>query len=111
MPLNTQRKNNIARTLAMYFAEKGKVPTYYEYKADSGRPKGMPLKFVLNNFKSWSAVLQYVKLLEPQLWDLATGKPAPKVEPTPEPKPKAKPAPKITPKAKPATNVASKKEK
>ena len=68
MPLNTQRKNTITRTLALYFAEKGKVPTYYEYRTDGSRPRGMAPKFVLGTLKSWRHILKYMSKEEPELW-------------------------------------------
>lgn len=116
MPLTTQRKNKITRTLGLYFAEKGKVPTYYEYRSDGSRPKGMAPKFILSNFKSWNSFLTYMSKAEPELWALANNiKPEPKVAPKPKVEPKAAPkvAPKATPKpkAKPAAKAASKKEK
>ena len=112
MPLTTQRKNNITRTLGLYFAEKGKVPSYYEYRSDGSRPKGMAPKFILSNFKSWNSFLTYMSKAEPELWALANNiKPEPKVAPKPKVEPKV--APKVTPKpkAKPAAKAASKKEK
>ena len=112
MPLTTQRKNNITRTLSLYFAEIGKVPTYYEYRSDGSRPKGMAPKFILSNFKSWNSFLTYMSKAEPELWALANNiKPEPKVAPKPKVEPKV--APKVTPKpkAKPAAKAASKKEK
>lgn len=116
MPLTTQRKNNITRTLGLYFAEKGKVPSYYEYRSDGSRPRGMPPKFILSNFKSWNSFLTYMSKAEPELWALANNiKPEPKVAPKPKVEPKVAPkvAPKVTPKpkAKPAATAASKKEK
>ena len=120
MPLTTQRKNNITRTLGLYFAEIGKVPTYYEYRSDGSRPKGMAPKFILSNFKSWNSFLTYMSKAEPELWALANNiKPEPKVAPKPKVEPKVAPkvepkvAPKVTPKpkAKPAAKAASKKEK
>jgi len=38
---NTRKKNRIVREVGMYFAEQGKVSTFYEYKSDGKRPKGM----------------------------------------------------------------------
>ena len=119
MPLTTQRKNNITRTLGLYFAEKGKVPSYYEYRADGSRPKGMAPKFILSNFKSWNSFLTYMSKAEPELWALANNiKPEPEVAPKPRVEPKvAKPTPKPTPKpapkakAKPVVKPAVKKEK
>lgn len=116
MPLTTQRKNNITRTLGLYFAEKGKVPSYYDYRSDGSRPRGMPPKFILSNFKSWNSFLTYMSKAEPELWALANNiKPEPKVAPKPKVEPKVAPkvAPKVTPKpkAKPAATAASKKEK
>ena len=73
MPMIRRRKNNIARTLAMYFAEKGKIPTFYEYKSDGSRPRGMSPKFILSNFKTWNIFLNYLKLLEPELYAMASG--------------------------------------
>ena len=104
MPLNTQRKNTITRTLALYFAEKGKVPTYYEYRTDGSRPRGVAPKFVLSNFKSWNSFLIYMSKVEPELWALANNiKPEVVAKPTPKPAPKAK--------AKPVVKPAVKKEK
>jgi len=108
MPLTTQRKNTITRTLALYFAEKGKVPTYYEYRTDGSRPRGVAPKFVLSNFKSWNHFLKYMSIAEPDLWALANNiKPEVVAKPTPKPTPK--PAPKA--KAKPVVKSAVKKEK
>lgn len=75
---NIRKKNRIVREVGMYFAEKGKVSTFYEYKADGGRPKGMSPKYIMSNFKGWEHFLQYFKILEPELWNLANGiKPEP----------------------------------
>ena len=116
MSLTTLRKNNITRTLGLYFAEKGKVPSYYEYRSDGSRPKGMPPKFILSNFKSWNSFLIYMSKAEPELWALANNikpevvaKPTLKPTPKPAPKPTPKPAPKA--KAKPVVKPAVKKEK
>ena len=76
MPMVRRRKNNIARTLGMYFAEKGKIPTFYEYRSDGSRPKGMAPKFILSNFRDWNNFLTYLKLLEPELYAIASGQKA-----------------------------------
>lgn len=68
----TAQKNTIARTLLIYFAEKGKIPTFYEYKADSKRPWGYTPKYLFKYFGDWNKLLKYMKLHNPDLWNTAT---------------------------------------
>ena len=71
--ITRRRKNHIARTLGMYFAENGKIPSFYDYRSDFSRPKGMSTKFILTHFKDWSTLLRYLRLLEPELYAMASG--------------------------------------
>ena len=77
----TRQKNIIARNLLMYFAEKGKIPTIYEYKADGNRPWGYTPKYLFKYFGDWNKLLTYMKLQDPDLWDLATKKEEPLKDP------------------------------
>jgi hypothetical protein len=80
---NNRKRNRIIREVGLYFAEQGKVSTFYEYKSDGRRPKGMSPAYIMSNFKGWEHFLQYFKALEPELWNLANGiKPEP-VKPKP----------------------------
>ena len=53
----TRQKNTIARKLLMYFAEKGKIPTFYEYKVDGERPWGYTPKYLFRYFGDWNKML------------------------------------------------------
>ena len=68
----TAQKNIIARTLLMYFSEKGKIPSFYEYKSDTKRPWGYTPKYLFKYFGDWNKLLKYLKLHNPDLWNIAT---------------------------------------
>ena len=70
----TRQKNTIARKLLMYFAEKGKIPTFYEYKVDSERPWGYTPKYLFRYFGDWNKMLNYMQLQHPDLWNTAIKK-------------------------------------
>ena len=58
----------------MYFAEKGKIPTFYEYKADAKRPWGYSTKYIFKYFRDWDKLLTYMQKQHPDLWNSVTKK-------------------------------------
>ena len=73
MSVTSRRKNQIVRTLGMYWAEQGRIPKFYEYKADGKRPRGYTPKYILQHFDNWEHLLKYFKNSDPELWKLCTG--------------------------------------
>ena len=72
--------------LAIYFTSKKKIPTFKEYKEYTDTPIRVPVLWKM--FRGWDGVVQYVKMVRP---DLETKlKPAVKAKPAASPKPAAK---------------------
>ena len=68
------KKKRLVRELAMYFAEKGRIPTPKEYDRDPARPNFVNLREISKTVGSWPTLLKMVKMDHPQLWEMTQPK-------------------------------------
>ena len=81
----------ISKSVADYFAKKGKVMSMEEYIAQNDTPHRA--RAVRKITGSWARLLQIIKVSFPEEWEKATN-------PPPAPKPAAKPKAKVAKKGK-----------
>tara|TARA_A100001011_G_scaffold116793_1_gene123352 strand:- start:10 stop:321 length:312 start_codon:yes stop_codon:yes gene_type:complete len=62
-----RQKKQMAATMAMYFAEKGYIPTPKVFLADENRPKLIKLGTIRKVFGAWSFMVKGTTVLCPEL--------------------------------------------
>jgi len=79
---SSRQKKEMAVKMAMYFAERGYIPSPQAFSADSLRPPMIKLSTIRKVFNSWSIMAAYTKSFCPEVMRGITGKkPKPKVDP------------------------------
>ena len=88
------RTKSIVKSVAEYFAKKGKVMNMKEYIAESDTPHRA--RAVRKFTGSWGRLLQMIKVNFPAQWAVANKLPIAETESAPKASPKAAPKPKAT---------------
>jgi len=64
---SSKQKKAMAVTMAMYFAEKGYLPSPRDFSLDENRPKEIKIPTVKKIFGSWSIMEKYTKSFCPDI--------------------------------------------